>query len=73
MTVGVNGVVVSNKFQLTRPLWGVTQAMTSSEITLTISTHTPLVGRDQALEEWIKHPTISTHTPLVGRDCILKK
>ena len=36
---------------------------------LTISTHTPLTGRDLVQEMYCMAYNISTHTPLTGRDC----
>ena len=37
----------------------------------TISTHTPLAGRDLHCEPYITVFSISTHTPLAGRDFLL--
>ena len=34
----------------------------------TISTHTPLAGRDEIHHAILTEPNISTHTPLAGRD-----
>ncbi len=56
------------KFQLTRPVWGVTGAVVPIAATMKISTHTPRVGRDQYTVNQRAVLQISTHTPRVGRD-----
>ena len=40
---------------------------------MSISTHTPLAGRDEYTIADIDGLVISTHTPLAGRDCELFK
>ena len=59
-------------FLLTRPSRGAT-AGSSPQNTWhqTISTHTPLAGRDWFIREPPHTPIISTHTPLAGRDNVL--
>ena len=55
-------------FQLTRPVWGVTELFQKCNNHILISTHTPCVGRDTECRfSWVSF-TISTHTPCVGRD-----
>ena len=56
------------RFQLTRPLRGATTAKKRSKRSKTISTHTPLAGRDRRSDCESLIPSISTHTPLAGRD-----
>ena len=61
---------VRTRFQLTRPLRGVTTFIARVELRNDISTHTPLAGRDLIPKEDKATIKISTHTPLAGRDQI---
>ena len=56
------------KFQLTRPLRGVTLRSADTNDYIRISTHTPLAGRDAMPGNVFERKRISTHTPLAGRD-----
>ena len=58
----------SLKFLLTRPLRDVTITIDVQITEITISTHTPLAGRDENDAILICDYKISTHTPLAGRD-----
>ena len=57
-----------HKFLLTRPSRDVTEVNMKTNIDITISTHTPLAGRDSDLWKYFLISVISTHTPLAGRD-----
>ena len=57
-----------NVFLLTRPSRGATLSICSSLSSRTISTHTPLAGRDRRSHPLLHRQQISTHTPLAGRD-----
>ena len=56
------------KFLLTRPSRGATLSCDIGGNTYTISTHTPLAGRDYINGMKWEDIAISTHTPLAGRD-----
>ena len=59
-------------FQPTRPLRGATGGGTPSAVIVSISTHAPLAGRDEANATYREaNFGISTHAPLAGRDYIL--
>ena len=56
-------------FLLPRPSRGATGFVDNPSASLSISTHTPLAGRDQDKPEFASlSEVISTHTPLAGRD-----
>ena len=57
-----------NRFQLTRLMRGVTGTVTSYQVTVTISTHTPHARRDTVRPEMLAEHLISTHTPHARRD-----
>ena len=61
-------LVITNRFLLTRPLRDVTCSSVLACGSSSISTHTPLTGRDRIPWWYTDHKTISTHTPLTGRD-----
>ena len=56
------------RFLLTRPSRGATRALSVHCVGFTISTHTPLAGRDAHSLPGLPLRSISTHTPLAGRD-----
>ena len=58
-------------FQLTRPVWGVTETAVAVIFNSQISPHTPRVGRDFAPVIGLAALCISTHTPRVGRDILV--
>ena len=60
--------LLSILFLLTRPLRDVTLATARDTIGESISTHTPLAGRDRLHFAAVLIVFISTHTPLAGRD-----
>ena len=55
-------------FLLTRPSRDVTSPDETDYVTILISTHTPLAGRDGNESKPVQFEFISTHTPLAGRD-----
>ena len=58
-------------FQPTRPLRGATGG-TPSAVIVSISTHAPLAGRDEANATYREaNFGISTHAPLAGRDALV--
>ena len=65
------GLILSDDligFLLTRPSRGVTSHDATTDGDNTISTHTPLAGRDSFGSTFPLLSRISTHTPLAGRD-----
>ena len=68
MTADLIYIIQTDKFQLTRPLRGVTLLKASAKCSVFISTHTPLAGRDFVAAVTFDGFDISTHTPLAGRD-----
>ena len=56
------------EFLLTRPSRDVTRLCKFCSSSFSISTHTPLAGRDQNRQGDLISCDISTHTPLAGRD-----
>ena len=72
MTKIHNIILTQERFLLTRPLRDVTSVGNVSYVDKSISTHTPLAGRDyEGLLLTVFRLQISTHTPLAGRDCTL--
>ena len=68
-TISEETVGLWKLFLLTRPSRGATFLVTIRRICPSISTHTPLAGRDCRWKLWEGIKTIiSTHTPLAGRD-----
>ena len=62
-------VICTCPFLLTRPSRGATCQRSNNLLTVWISTHTPLAGRDtDTATTWQMALAISTHTPLAGRD-----
>ena len=68
---GDNTITTNFKFQPTLPVWGETTWFYRSREDLTISTHSPRVGRDTMKKKTSIMLTISTHSPRVGRDGLL--
>ena len=66
----VYAFIASLKFLLTRPSRGATVLKREPFISVSISTHTPLAGRDLCGHVYRSRSpiSISTHTPLAGRD-----
>ena len=64
----VYAFIASLKFLLTRPSRGATVLKREPFISVSISTHTPLAGRDLCGHVYRSRSPISTHTPLAGRD-----
>ena len=60
--------IQSQTFQSTRPVWGVTVLRVIHNGGLSISIHTPRVGRDSIAGGALVYVIISIHTPRVGRD-----
>ena len=63
-----NTMAATGPFQLTRPLRGATMIRLKWLRVCSISTHTPLAGRDSFRRINKNAFCISTHTPLAGRD-----
>ena len=61
-------LILITPFLLTRPLRDVTVVPVHTYQQCTISTHTPLTGRDVRVVHTLIARIISTHTPLTGRD-----
>ena len=59
---------MSDLFQPTRPLRGATMPSQMEHSPKGISTHAPLAGRDDLVEDMETMEEISTHAPLAGRD-----
>ena len=57
-----------SQFLLTRPSRGATYVLDTCPYYISISTHTPLAGRDKIVDALNDTLPISTHTPLAGRD-----
>ena len=67
--MSISGFSSPCKFLLTRPSRDVTFFRSLPFSAITISTHTPLAGRDRLFVTCLSSSNIiSTHTPLAGRD-----
>ena len=55
-------------FQSTRPAWGATYPVSSSNLGALVSIHAPRVGRDESPCLTHKRRRVSIHAPRVGRD-----
>ena len=64
----INGKLLGERFQSTRPVWGATLVSAKSHRHRKISIHAPRVGRDLVSAKSRRHRKISIHAPRVGRD-----